>query len=443
MKGLLFTYIMTYGGAIAALFWPYYGLLIYICFAIVKPEAMWYWAVPAGNYSRIIAIAMLIGWAGSGFGKWNFGRASLSVYALLAWFGWGVLCSALAPDSSVAWGWVEAMFKIVLPVMVGVTIIESIAQLKQVAWVIVGSLGYVAYELNLSYVDGFNRLVATGFGGMDNNTISIAMVCGAGLAFFMGLFEESLWRRWLAFACAAMMAHVPMFGDSRGGMLALIITGACSFILIGVGRYRWLAGKQGSPLRTSHYLFFGLAIVAGLYLAGPSVWERFNTIFASSEERDPSAESRIILWGRCWDFMTSEPVFGIGPDHFPIAVAPEWDGFRKEAHSLWLQTGAEMGFPGLIFLATFYGSVVWQLVKLIRSPEPIDPWLRDAARMVVAAIIGFSMAASFVTVEGVEPPYYVAMLGIGLLKLASQPAPVAMAKQYIAPVYAGTARGLS
>jgi len=425
MKGLIFTYVMTFGGALASLFWPYYGLLIYICFAIIKPEAMWYWSVPAGNYSRIIAIAMLLGWAGHGFGKWNFGRGSLCVYALLGWFGWGLVTSAVAPDQVIAWGWVEAIFKIVLPFIVGVTIIESVAQLKQVAWVIVASMGYLAFELNLSYVNGFNRLVAVGFGGMDNNTLSIAMVCGAGAAFFVGLNEDSLWRKWLAFACAAMMAHVPMFSESRGGMLALIVMGFVSFVLILQGTPAVSAGAPSSKFRPIHFLFFGLALVAGLYLAGPSVRERFATTLVASEERDSSAESRIILWGQCWDFMVSEPIFGIGPDHFVIRIMPLWNGVSKEAHSLWLQTGAEMGFPGMLLLTTFYGSVVWKLWRLLFSKELLDPWIRDAARMVIAALVGFAVSACFVTVEGVEPPYYVALIGVGLLKLASQRAATA------------------
>ena len=40
------------GGA----FRPFVGLLIYFCFAILKPDALWSWSVPPGNYSRTIAI---------------------------------------------------------------------------------------------------------------------------------------------------------------------------------------------------------------------------------------------------------------------------------------------------------------------------------------------------------------------------------------------------
>ena len=40
MKGLIFTYLLTYGGAAVSLFRPFTGLLIYVCFAIIKPDAL-------------------------------------------------------------------------------------------------------------------------------------------------------------------------------------------------------------------------------------------------------------------------------------------------------------------------------------------------------------------------------------------------------------------
>ena len=62
MKGLIFTFLMTLGGSFAALWNPYIGFLVYVCFAILKPESLWDYSVPAGgNYSRIVAIALLLG----------------------------------------------------------------------------------------------------------------------------------------------------------------------------------------------------------------------------------------------------------------------------------------------------------------------------------------------------------------------------------------------
>jgi len=46
MKSLIFVYLLTYGGAAAALLNPLVGLYIYILFAILKPESLRLFAVP-------------------------------------------------------------------------------------------------------------------------------------------------------------------------------------------------------------------------------------------------------------------------------------------------------------------------------------------------------------------------------------------------------------
>src|SRR5215475_9480195 len=101
MKGLLFTYLLTYGGAAASLFNPFIGLLIYVCFAVIRPESMWHWSVPAGNYSRIVAVALLVGWAGRGFGSWRFGKARGIVTAFVGYWLCGVASACQAENAEV------------------------------------------------------------------------------------------------------------------------------------------------------------------------------------------------------------------------------------------------------------------------------------------------------------------------------------------------------
>src|SRR5437762_761280 len=399
MKGLLFTYALTYGGAIVSLFNPFIGLLIYICFAVIRPESLWYWSVPEGNYSRIIAIALLSGWALHGFGNWDFRRAKPVVYALLGFWGWSAISACFAPNHVVAWGFVESKSKIFLPFLVGMTLIDSAEKLKQVAWVLLISLGYVALDLNLAYRDGFNRVYEIGFGGMDNNCVAIAMVTGAGLAFFLGIRETKSWRRWLAFAVAGLMAHCVMISLSRGGMLALLVTGGITFLLI--------------PKQPKHYAYFALAVAVSFRLAGPMVVDRFQTIFAGEKTRDASADSRLELWANCWQVMLNNPVLGVGPDHWPLIAARYGWPAGKEAHSLWLQIGAEMGFVGLFLLLFFYGSCAWGAWQLLRIDRDISSWLAGSARMVIASLAGFAVAACFVSLEGLEFPYYVVLLGAG------------------------------
>lgn len=413
MKGLLFTYLLTYGGAAASLINPFIGLLVYVCFANIRPESLWFWSVPPGPYSRIVALALLVGWGLNGFGNWDFGRAKPVIYSLLAFWIWSVLCAIAAPYPEIAWGFVEDKSKIFLPFLVGLTLVDSVDRLKQLAWTIILSQGYLAFDLNRSYYEGFNRLQIDGFGGMDNNSASIAMVTVAGVAFFLGLREKVLWRKLLCFAAAVLMVHCCMFAFSRGAMLGLCIMGGVSFYFV--------------ARQPKHWWALAAALAVAFTLAGPDVVDRFVSAFAEKEERDASAQSRVEMWGNCWELMLESPVFGCGPDHWPLQASRFGWPEGKEAHTLWLQIGAEMGFLGMGLLLFFYGSccfLLWRLWENRQLYPGIDPWLIESAPMIIAALTGFAVSAQFVSLEGLEVPYYVTLLGAGTLKLASRPAPL-------------------
>jgi putative inorganic carbon (hco3(-)) transporter len=406
MKGLLFTFGLTYGGAVVSLFNPFIGLLIYIAFAILRPEFLWYWSVPEGNYSRIVAVSLLVGWTLRGFGKWDFGRAKVIVWSLIGYLGWSAVSAAtLAQNKELAWEFVESLAKIVLPFLVGISLIDSLAKLKQLAWVILLSEGFLAYEFNLGYFSGNNFLWTDAFGGLDNNCHAIALVACVGLAGFLGFASRNGWQKAIAFGSAALMGHAILFSFSRGGMLALIVTGVVAFYLI--------------PKRPGHVV--GLLIGAALmiWLAGPQVIERFATVFADSQQRDESAESRVVLWRACIQTMWEHPL-GIGAGNWG-ETSDRFGFYRgKRAHTLWLEIGAELGVPGLGLLLIFYGACIIRLLPMTSEKTAVpDPWFHDLSRMVTAALIGFAVAAQFVSLSLLEHPYYIALIGAGLLKIKS------------------------
>jgi putative inorganic carbon (hco3(-)) transporter len=409
MKGLIFTYAMTYGGALVSLFQPWVGLQIYICFNIIAPSNLWYWAVPEGHYLRIVAVALLIGWGLKGFGNWQLRRATSIVGGILGYLVVWVVDACVAPDQDLAWQGIESFVTFVLPFLAGITLVDSTAKLKQLAWVMVLSQGYLAYEFNLRFYEGSFDEEMFQHRGLDNNGIAITIVATIGMAFFLGLHSERWWSRIAALVASALMAHVVLFSMSRGGMLALGATVLVSFFLI--------------PKQPKHYLAFALGVLLVLRLAGPHVRQEFSSSFADAKERDGSADLRTKHWKACVLSMMRHPL-GVGPDHYPL-VAPEYGLPKMEAHTTWLQIGAEMGIQGLGCLMLFYGSCLVRLWPIaIERGGVLDPWMRHLARMVIASLVGFIVSAQFVTVEGVELPYYITMIGGGVLKLASSPAAV-------------------
>lgn len=416
MKGLLFTLSLTYGGALVSLFSPFYGLLIYVCFAIVRPEDMWPWSVQGGNYSRIIAIAMLLGWvvhigltmlSGRGL-NFRFGPGKTVVLMFTTFWLWSVFLASQAKNQVVAWDYVESMGKILLPFLVGMTTIDSVRKLKMLAWVIVLSQGYVAYEMNSYYFSGYNKLWIDGFGGVDNNSVAIALVTVIGLAAFMFLNVQKLWQKGIIAFCGVFLVHAVLFSFSRGGMLALIMCAGVGFLLL--------------KKTARHYVAFGIACLGVIYLAGPEVRARFLKTFERSRgKHEASAQSRLDLWQDCWTVFKDQPVMGCGPNHWPLmAHRFGWER-NKEAHSLWVQTATETGFVGIFLFAGFYVVCMWRLWLLLRrADEEDDPWFADTARMVIASLTGFGVAAQFVSLEALEVPYYVALLGAATLSVQAR-----------------------
>jgi putative inorganic carbon (hco3(-)) transporter len=403
MKPLLFTFGLTYGGALVSLFRPYVGFLIYVCYAIIKPEALWGWAIPQGNYSRIIAIALLVGWALNGRGQWQMRRASPIVFGLIG-FWLALLVGAItAPVADLGWSNFESMSKVFLPWLIGLSLIDSGVKLRQLAWVIVISQGYLAYEFNLLYYEG--HFVAWEFyhGGLDNNGIAITMDTAFGLAFFLGMHAQRWWQKAFAFAFAALMAHAVLFSNSRGGMLALIVTGVICFLLI--------------PKKPKHYLIFTLMVLLVFRLAGENVQKRFFTAFLTKEEGGDEGTSRKEHWAACIQSMIEQP-FGVGANCWPV-TAPKYGLPRMAAHCTWLQMGAELGLQGLFcLLGLFYGMACVRLWPLSRERSKVDdPWFRILPQGIIASVAGFAASAQFVTADGVELPYYVVLVGAGVLKL--------------------------
>jgi O-antigen ligase len=402
VKGLIFTYALTYGGVVVSLFNPFVGLLIYVCFSVLKPEMIWHYSVPPGNYSRIIAIGLLIGWAANGFGNWNFGRGKLSVFLLLGFYGWFVLSSFGAEYPAYAWWQTEALGKIVLPCLVGATLIDSRERLRQLAWVITLSTGYWAYREQ-------ERYFAMAIESFDNQ-IAHTFAVGAGVALMLAFIETKTWLRLIALACSGLMVHGVMFHMSRGAMLGVGVVGIVAFALVPKSReiVRWLV----------------VICVAGAIMAGPSVRREFQSIFASEEERDSSAQSRTLLWSAMWDVAVRNPIVGVGPQGWP-RIADQYGFARgKQGHGLWVQALAETGFPGgLLYLGFFVCSICTLGLYVRRPAEEIDPNLQLYSIMIIASLCGWIVEAQFGSFYGIELPYYLVMLGIGVLRLTTSPQP--------------------
>jgi probable O-glycosylation ligase (exosortase A-associated) len=432
MKGLILTYLVTWTGAAAALRYPLIGLYVYVGLAVLRPQFIFGWAGDLSGMSLIVGAAVIVGWALRGFGSWHFGRARGVVLALLLFTAWFVLSSSQALDPSRSWPFFVELLKLVLPFLAGVTLMQSEKDWRPMLWTIVLAQGYVGLEMNIDYLfKGFN-MAANGFGGMDNNCFAVSLVTVLGPALALMISSRTWWTRGLAALAAALILHTTLLTFSRGGMVGLLAVGVVAFVMM--------------PKRPKYLAALALTVLVTLRFVGPQLADRYATAFVPAQERDSSAESRIDLWRDCILVIEQYPILGVGPANWgTVSVNYGWSP-GKSAHSVWMETAAEVGLPAALILLAFFGLAAIKLWPIAREKITDENRYRVVlASGTILAIVGFAVSGQFVSVPGLEVPYYIVMVAAVMLKLPAEraavsvPAPKAARSPAVLPRFAWSA----
>ncbi|MDQ3890744.1 MAG: O-antigen ligase family protein, partial [Actinomycetota bacterium] len=203
-------------------------------------------------------------------------------------------------------------------------------------------------------------------------------------------------------------------------LVALICAGAGVAHLL-AGRVRIEAPRLGTGIRVA-ILALGLVLVAAaLVVADPG--RRFEEFSRQSPElADPSLQAHLLsaggrgrwqMWEAAVDEFRSSPFLGGGAgsyeawwaEHRPILV------FVRNAHSLYLETLAELGAVGLLLLAGFLLAALVSAARRLRSAE-------GEARSGVAALIAvfavFLLEAAIDWVWEIPAVTGIALVAVGL-----------------------------
>ncbi len=429
MKGLIFIYLVSYGGSFFALFNPFIGLCGYYAFAILRPQTLWEWALVATNYdepfSRYLALATMAGFV-IVFFKENIpafstgGRTTRQNYSLM---GSGLILAALigmavvvklSTMSIVGTGYIDteyssALTKITIMTVIGYYLLNSQSRIRIFLWVLFFSQFYLTFEINVLYfVQGHNLILWNdGFGSLNNNGFAMSLLPCIGLAIIVSLYEKPSIFKWTAIACALSSIHVVLLAESRGAYLGLLVIAGMAFYLM-----KWNS-------RTV-LLFFVLLIVAG-FLVGESVQREFATIFVSEGERDHSAESRYELWSMALRVMVENPGLGLGPgrfnDYYYLFQGGGAEDKWKSPHNLYLRLGAECGVFALAFCILFYGMILSKCVLFMRYGRGEDPFLLGVVGGACGGLLGFLVHSIFSDGLTIESSYAVILPALAVFRL--------------------------
>ena len=169
--------------------------------------------------------------------------------------------------------------------------------------------------------------------GLGPNHFGAFIVHFGAVALALSFFTaEKAWR-WF-FTATAVICIKPLFSTySRGAWLAALA------VLLAYGLL-----KKRSLLILMVVLGIGWQAVLPV-----DVIDRISMTETSEGQLESSAGDRVVLWGLAWDMFADAPVFGNGMDAFELSGV---GGEFTNVHSLYLETLAEQGIIGLLFLAT-------------------------------------------------------------------------------------------
>ena len=340
----------------------YRALIVFSILYYARPEDV----IPGLSYVPIVKIAggiallaLIFGLSGERAVK----KLPVEIKLLFVMLGWMILTIPFAWWRGGAFDIVFNRFSkgviVALLVSLLVTRVDELRKLLFVQAISLALMTAVSIALNRQLRMG--GVLGGIFENPNDLAINIALNWPLAFAFFLlakGAMKKVLWGA----ALFVMLAGI-VLTYSRSGFLAILLGGAICL---------WQFGIKGKRLHLVAAAVLGLILLAATVpLVGlfPKVWtDRMATIVTNSPDQledsydNGSKQAREELLHQSLGYITTHPIFGIGPGNFP-AVSGKW----RVAHNTYTELGAEAGLPALFLFLLVLGMAFRNLGRVSKS----------------------------------------------------------------------------
>jgi tetratricopeptide (TPR) repeat protein len=278
-------------------------------------------------------------------------------------------------------------------------------------------------------------VVLLGFATERLPKVAVTVVAGAGSALLIAAADKRPEvRDGLRTAAAAHQGDQLIVVAIAVALGVALLTAAIALIDRHVERPRFLTVSRRTMAWASGaalVVALGVFVVAG----GPGFlhreWDQFKTANATSGPQATALErlqsvsgnGRYQYWQAAAHEANTKPLTGTGAGTFQYWWAQHGTlggGYVRDAHSLYMQTLGELGYPGLILIAAFIGWIfVCSAWRATRTRDP-DRRLELAATLAAAAVFAFSAAFEWIWFIPVLP---VALLVVAAVIFRPEPKP--------------------
>ncbi|MFY7876308.1 MAG: O-antigen ligase family protein [Pirellula sp.] len=381
-----------------AILTPWIGYVGYAVFVVLCPQWNWRWGWDNSiDYQKFLAITTIIGTVLTGaFTNKISGISWKSIGAILLFLSLAYISSfqTIAPRQTTFY--MDKIWKIVLMCVLGILLIDDSKKLSWLVGLIVLAQAWNAFNINELYYKWGIRVDNFTWNFNDSNTYAVSTVTMMALSFAIMLVYKNYWLRICMGLIFVLQMHQIMILQSRGTMLGGIVLGVLGFLFMPKTKYA--------------YQVFGVGLLCGVILAGPSVVEEFASSFSAEEELDSSAQSRFDIWKAGVRITADNPILGVGPWAGQVLV-PELLGMHntktKSLHNLLFEMSAGCGVPAAtcylayFFLPWFVHLRYWLKGKITGD----DHLLRTVNLATLCGIPGYWVASMFSAGALLEPSY--------------------------------------
>lgn len=322
--------------------------------------------------------------------------------------------------------WNDWLKMVILFLLLG-NVLQSPRQVQAALWVsIVGAACISSIAIALKVLLGESvaegRLVSDASGLYSGpNFFSMTLILLLPYVLFFFFLHKKLWVRLFAGFAVIAFTIANMLTESRAGVIGETLVTLLVF---------WRLRDWGvSLVKTTACVLVGAVLF--LPLAPKGLWERFSTLFVSTDvntlDRNSAAGSalgskrqREELIVRALILTSENPIFGVGMNNFAAAAhdrfntgAEDWVG----CHDTFLQISSELGIPGLL-LYLWLLHAAWSTVRSARngglraeddSDDASQFWLLSDATVI--SFLGYVLFSTLAHLG--YQPYFFFVAGIG------------------------------
>jgi putative inorganic carbon (hco3(-)) transporter len=275
--------------------------------------------------------------------------------------------------------------KVLLIVLVMGAAVTTIARLRRLIFVQTASVAAIAAVTLLRGGSRLGRLEGVVHGIYENsNELGLIMVLTMPFCIAFMLRTRNWWRKAVWAAAALLLIYGTMLTGSRGGLLALLVSGGVCLREFGIrGR------------RIGLVLGIGCVAMLLMFFSGDTVMYRFHAMFndqltaeGGGAAHGSAVQRQDLLW-KSLAVTAEHPLFGIGPGNFN-AVSGDW----HTQHNSYTQMSSEGGVPAFIL----YMLLLWCALANLRKTNrqaPADSEESLFAMALRGSLYGFVVGSFF------------------------------------------------